>query len=133
MALFQSLRPLDFLGRIIEPSLEPGVPSGFQEGQTVKIIENRFPIAASANTRLSTVRGATNPKLPEANEWHFTNTGSGTVVVTPVFGTNTSHAAYTVPANDSLIVDLGGMDDWKIEETGGANASIVTVVGYQRQ
>ena len=105
----------------------------------MKVLQHRFSLAASGNTLLSTVRStegtasSTGKSVPEANEWHFTNIGTGTVVVTPYFNNVTSHGTYTVPANDSLIIDLGGMNDWKIEETGGAAAAIVTLVGYLKE
>jgi hypothetical protein len=104
-----------------------------------KTIQNRFSLAASGSTLLSTVRAtegnssASGLPIPEANEWHFTNIGTGTVVATPYFNGVTSHAGYTIPANDSLIIDLAGMNDWKIEETGGAAGAIVTLVGYLKE
>ena len=104
-----------------------------------KVLQHQITLSASGNTTLSAVRLAEGlnstlaRSVGEGNEWHWTNIGTGTVVVTPYFNGVTTHGGYTVPANDSLIIDLAGMNDWKIEETGGAVGAIVTVVGFNKE
>lgn len=102
-----------------------------------RVLQHRVNLVANDSTLLSSLRvtDGTNSGsggVPVANEWHFTNVGSGTVTVTPHFGTGTSHTGYTVPSNDSIIIDLCGMTDWLIAETGGVSSSSVTVVGFFR-
>ncbi len=103
-----------------------------------KVLQHRFPLAASGHILLSTVRvnDGTNSRpgtIPEATDWFFTNIGTGTLHVTPYFNGIATHAAYTVGANDSTTVNIAGVNDWKIEEVGGAVGADVTVVGYEME